>query len=365
MNNYIRQLKAFVLIIIAADFTPMSIGLVQAESLDKEEVETLSKAEKSPEKADESKKISQDSGKPKELKKNAENYEDEEDFEFEPDKLSSDANSNAADGAKGTNESDAAYEDNPGKIADLEKDAKEAFSYDPYRSLNLLLSPGSEKLQAQGGSSNYSGSSQFLGVDLSLNFEPKLWKGFSLQFFIHFHEFITTNFIRVRSDRGSMSTDTLRFQRSNFGITLQKNVFQFEHAHRFYVNLGIFASQLPILETASYSIGATKLDSFYYTGVTTGGAYEFFWSERGKLFLNAHYLARSFNSRKTIERILLTLGVKYRLVDKLFLRTSVRWVKESADYNLYCPDDQAVNCSTKGKVESLLSYGQLGIGVDF
>ena len=350
MTNSFRFLKDFVSSITLI-FWLGSIDLLHAKDLATQNPGPASDVKESAKKANE-----EEHETPINSEKGNENQEDEKDFEFEPeDDL----------GDEPLPKKDQTSNEDSKKLVDLDKEAREAFAQDPYRSLHLSLSPGSEKIQGKGGSSNYGGNSQFLGVDLSLKVNPPDWDQFSLLFSIHFHEFVTTNIVRVRSDANASSAANLRFQRSNFAVTLQKEIFHFEVVHRLYLKLGILASQFPLLETSSFSTGATQLDSFYYTGVAAGGVYEFFWSDRGRMLINALFLLRSFNSLKTIERTSLGLGIKYRLIERLFLETSMRWLKETADYNLHCPDNQQVSCRSKGSLESQLTHVQLGIGIEF
>ncbi|NRA46422.1 MAG: hypothetical protein HRU09_15835 [Oligoflexales bacterium] len=311
----------------------------------------------------------------------SENFEDESDFDFEPDdQVSPDDSSSLEDTEElGTTEpvsdeeaeveeSDEAEEeedetDETEKIDRLRKEAQEAFSHDPYRSLSFLLGPGTEKLEGRGGASRYSGDSQFLSLDLDLSVQPPEWGGFNLLIFAHFHEFVTKNLVRVRG--AGSSGDSLRFQRYNISAFLQKKVYQIQTTHQFYLSLGLLISQLPTLETTSLASGAAELDSHYYTGIVPGGSYEYVWSERGRLQLQLYYLIKSLNSSKNLERSLVLLGVKYHLVKRFFVRTNIRMIKESSSYDLFCPGDEQISCRSQASIESQITYGQLGLGLEF
>lgn len=307
--------------------------------------------------------------------------DDEEDFEEEPDSQeelkspksiqhdSSDVTTPAQENDEGKPKIDRSLENNQEtvneKLLNLEKEAKEAFSQKPYKFMSLLLSPGSEKLTGNGGSSKYDGKSQFLGLGINLAFTPSTWNGLTLHLTSHFHEFTTKNFVRVRSDSNASSSSSLKIQRFNLGVHLRKHVWEIEKIHHFNLLVGILGSQTPILETVSYTTGATQLGSLYYTGLLSGVDYQFIWSDRGQINFGLVFLLRAFNSNKRLQRSLLQLALKYHLASRFFLVSSFQWIKEKVNYDLHCPGDQQVSCSSSGRLESQLAFCQLGVGLDF
>ena len=292
---------------------------------------------------------------------------DDANFEFDPDDDSSedDQDSEGDDTTNTESEDRDQVDKDTDKIAELKRDAQGAFAHDPFRSLSFLLSPGSERISGRGGSSQYNGDSQYLGLDLDFSIKIPKWKGYSVLAAAHFHEFVTKNFVRVRSENGASSGESLQFQRYNFYTYLQRKVYQYKESHHFQLSLGVLASQIPVLETLSLTSGSAKLDNYFYTGALLGGLYELVWSQRGRMQIQLFYLLSSFNSNKSMEKNLISLGVKHQLIKRLFLRTHLRWTKESASYSIFCPADSGVNCSSKSKIESQMTNFLLGLGFDF
>jgi hypothetical protein len=247
------------------------------------------------------------------------------------------------------------------KIKKIKEERKEAFEINPYRNIAINVGLGSEKISANGGSSEFNSSANFWNFKLtftSLFGKDKKNRDMELLINLDYHLY-KTNHEEMIPETGVVASKSLELHRYFIDTLWQKRVYKINKYHHLWIGAGVGVSQFPMMETFSNQVGATVIGKKVYSGPLFSIKYLYKIKRNLHSLFQMEIVPMSFSSDFDVLLTSITSQLKYKMSENILGQISFLIREENVKYQLQCPSNDQ-SCKSNARTLNELYVFSLG-----